>query len=147
MAESSQNVRLRVYIVDANTPATVGTFSLKPPNPKPVRVEVPHLESTYVDKLNIPVVDQGDVSGEFYFEKANATHTQLRTDMVTRPAPIRKWDIVSVVKDELGAEAITVLDTFNATLMDFPRTFAERQAIKGSLTLSLDNIPVLGTPP
>jgi hypothetical protein len=146
MAESSQGVRLRVYITDENTPSTVGTFSLKPPNPKPVRVEVPHLESEFIDKLNIPVVDQGDVTGEFYFEQANAVHAQLRTDMVTRPAPVRKWDIVKVVKDELGAESITPLDTFNATLMDFPRTFQERQAIKGSLTLSLDNIPVLGEP-
>lgn len=142
MAESSQGTRLRVYITDENTPSTVGATQIKPPNPKPVRVQVPHLESTKIDKLTIPVVDQGEMTADFFALKADATHVQLRRDMVARPAPSRKWDLVHVAVDpDTEVESVTVLDTFHATLIDFPRTFQERQPIKGSLTLDIDDIP------
>jgi len=152
-ADDSQNIFLRVYLgsdgkvfAEAGEASYIGVTQVREPNAKPIRVPVPHTGSTFVEAINIPVVEQGDMTAEFFCEKADATHLAMRQLLVTRPAPKLWYEVVHVpftegTDDELNEAAETVLSRFKATCMDFPRTAQERQALKGTIQLQLDSIP------
>lgn len=143
MPDSSQQVYLGIYLTEGVRTLIEGT-QIREPAAKPIRQEVVTLASTIVDKLTIPVTDQGEMTAEIYSEKADATHLAMRQLLTQRPAPSLQYDVVYIPRDEddeLDEANEVVLSTFFGTLMDFPRTFQERQPIKGTLTISLDTEP------
>lgn len=109
----------------------LGITSIKEPSPKPQRVEVPDLDSQFVEKANIGISDPGDMTADIFTNQADATHLALRL-LLNTPAS-KHWYIVD-------ANDVTVSD-FMGTLIDFPRNIQQGQVLKGSLTVSLDGLP------
>ncbi|AMV20409.1 hypothetical protein [Planctomyces sp. SH-PL14] len=128
--QTSQNWKLKVDL-GAGPVQVMGVVSIKEPSPKPVRVETPDLDSTFVEKLNIGISDPGDVTAEVFTNAADATHLALRQKLGA-PESL-PWTIVDDEDNEVTS--------FEGTLVDFPRNVQQGQALKGSLTISLDSLP------